>query len=125
AHAPYGGWQSPCGKLMKAKPVQVVYGPGTFLNRAVAAVNTQMTALLTGARQAVRDACNAAYRLARQRGLAGREASAACNAAAQLEQQRQLDQLEAPYLQSGINGTPRIADPQFIPPIVLHPPRAV
>ena len=35
---PYGGWDSPCGKLTKAKPVQVVYGPGTFLNRAVAAV---------------------------------------------------------------------------------------
>ena len=28
---PYGGWGSPCGKLMKAKPAQVVYGPGTFL----------------------------------------------------------------------------------------------
>jgi uncharacterized protein len=125
AHAPYGGWQSPCGKLMKAKPVQVVYGPGTFLNRAVAAVNTQMTALLTGARQAVRNACNAAYRLARQRGLAGQQASAACNAAAQLEQQRQLEQLEALYLQSGINGTPRIDDPQFIPQIVFDPARGV
>ena len=40
--APYGGWSSPCGKLMRAKPVQVVYGPGTFLNHAVAAVNTEI-----------------------------------------------------------------------------------
>ncbi|MBV9917458.1 MAG: MMPL family transporter [Solirubrobacterales bacterium] len=125
AHGPYGGWQSPCGSLMKAKPVQVVYGPGTFLNRAVAAVNTQMTALLTNARQAVRNACDAAYGLARQRGLAGQQANAACTQAAQLEQQRQLEQLEALYLQSGINGTPRIDDPQFIPQIVFDPTRGV
>ena len=31
---------------MKAKPVQVVYGPGTFLNRAVAAVNRRSAALV-------------------------------------------------------------------------------
>src|SRR6201996_7920018 len=37
AHAPYGGWGSQCGKLMKTQDTQVVYGPGTFLNRAVAA----------------------------------------------------------------------------------------
>src|SRR6478752_8974029 len=34
---PYGGVNSPCGKLAKLRPAQVVYGPGTFLNRAVAA----------------------------------------------------------------------------------------
>ena len=28
AHAPYGGWNSPCGQLMRHRPVQVVYGPG-------------------------------------------------------------------------------------------------
>src|SRR5690242_8293667 len=32
AHAPYGGYSSPCGQLAKHKPVRVVYGPGTFLN---------------------------------------------------------------------------------------------
>ncbi len=72
AHAPYGGPNSPCGRLMKTKPVQVVYGPGTFLNRAVAAVNTEMRSLLTGAQQAVQSSCNAAYRLALGRGLSRR-----------------------------------------------------
>jgi len=56
AHAPYGGYNSPCGKLMQAKPVQVVYGPGTFLNRAVAAVNLQVRALLSAAQQQVSSA---------------------------------------------------------------------
>src|ERR1700744_2340071 len=39
-HAAYGGPNSPCGHIMKSRVTQVVYGPGTFLNRAVSAVNT-------------------------------------------------------------------------------------
>jgi len=45
AHAPYGGWSSPCGRLMRSRPVQVVYRPGTFLNRALPAVNAQRSPL--------------------------------------------------------------------------------
>src|ERR1035437_5825649 len=52
-HAPYGGWGSPCGKLMKTQPVQVVYGPGTFLNRAVSAVNDQIQGMLVGAQHSI------------------------------------------------------------------------
>ena len=125
AHAAYGGPNSPCGKLMKTKPVQVVYGPGTFLNRAVAAVNTETRALLTGAQQAVQNSCNAAYKLALGRGLTKTQATSACKAASALEQQRQLQQLERLYLNSGINGTPRIDDPQFIPQIVFDQTRGV
>ena len=42
---PYGGYGSPCGKLMATRPAQAVYGPGTFLNRAVSAVNTEIAAV--------------------------------------------------------------------------------
>ncbi len=125
AHAPYGGYSSPCGKLMAHKPVQVVYGPGTFLNRAVAAVQTQVQALLRGAQQAIASARAAATQLAVGRGLSRKQAQEAGNAAAQLEQQRQLQQLEQLYLSSGITGTPRIDDPQFIPEIVFDQTRGV
>ncbi len=125
AHAPYGGYSSPCGKLMAHKPVQVVYGPGTFLNRAVAAVQTQVQALLRGAHQAIASARAAATQLALGRGLSRKQAQVAGNAAAQLEQQRQLQQLEQLYLSSGITGTPRIDDPQFIPEIVFDQTRGV
>ncbi len=125
AHAPYGGWSSPCGKLMRTKPVQVVYGPGTFLNRAVAAVNTEERSLLQSAQQAVQSSCNAAYKLAIGRGLTTKQATNACKAASALEQQSQLQQLERLYLSSGINGTPRIDDPQFIPEIVFDQTRGV
>lgn len=122
---PYGGWHSPCGKLMKARPAQVVYGPGTFLNRAVAAVNQQIQAMLAGARQAVSQAEQAAYQLALGRGQNRQQALAAAQAAGLLEQQQQTTQLAQDYLNSGISGTPRIDDPQFIPQIVFDQTRGV
>src|SRR6202012_3775146 len=62
---PYGGWHSPCGKLRKAKAVEVVYGPGTFLNRAVAAVDQQITQVLSSANTTIQKDESAAYKLAR------------------------------------------------------------
>src|ERR1700722_5515863 len=52
AHPAFGGPRSPCGELQRARPVKVVYGPGTFLNRAVAAFNVDLKAELTTARRA-------------------------------------------------------------------------
>jgi uncharacterized protein len=124
-HAPYGGYSSPCGALMKEKPVQVVYGPGTFLNRAVAAVNLQTQTLLRAAQQAVANAQRAAYQLAIGRHFSNKQALAAASAAGQLAQQQQTQQLAALYLQSGINGSPRIDDKQFIPQIVFDQTRGV
>ncbi|HUO70838.1 MAG TPA: MMPL family transporter [Solirubrobacteraceae bacterium] len=123
AHPPYGGWGSPCGKLMKAKPVQVVYGPGTFLNQAVAAVNRAVSSLLANARSAVIEAQSAAHRLALARGLGRAQAAAAAKAAGALEGQQQLQQLERLYLDSGINGAPRIDNAQFIDQVVFDATR--
>jgi hydrophobe/amphiphile efflux-3 (HAE3) family protein len=122
---PYGGSRSPCGQLQRSKPVQVVYGPGTFLNRAVAAVNDQVQAMIQSANQAVKSYAQAAYQLALARHLTRKQASSAASAAAQLAYQQQLNQLEQTYLKSGITGTPRIDDPQFIPQIVFDQTRGV
>jgi predicted RND superfamily exporter protein len=119
AHVPYGGWSSPCGKLMKAHPVRVVYGPGTFLNQAVASVNRAVTSLLKNARGAVSSAETAARRLALARGMSATQATAAAKAAGALEAERQLQQLARLYADSGIAGTPRIDDNQFIDQIVF------
>jgi uncharacterized protein len=125
SHAPYGGWDSPCGKLMKSRATQVVYGPGTFLNRAVAAVNTQIGAMMTGVRRATQTAESQAYRLAIGKGMSRRQALAEANSAGQLEYQHQLQGLEQMAVTSGINGTPSIDDPQFIPQIVFDQTRGV
>jgi uncharacterized protein len=125
SQSPYGGWNSPCGKLMKARPAQVVYGPGTFLNRAVAAVNQEIVSITTAAQQAVTSARQSAYKLALSEHMSHTQALAEENAAGSLAQQQQSDQLIQMYLDSGISGTPRIDDPQFIPEIVFDPTRGV
>ena len=122
---PYGGYNSPCGKLMKTHPVQVVYGPGTFLNRAVAAVNTQIIDLLNQAKQAVSQAESNAYNLAIGRHMSKAQAQKVANAAGTLKQQQEVESLEQLYLNSGISGTPSIDDKQFIPQIVFDQTRGV
>ncbi len=125
AHAPYGGYRSPCGKLMKAKPVQVVYGPGTFLNRAVAAVNLQIRALLRDVPISVRQAGEAARKLALAQGLGARRAAADASAAELLKQQQELQQLEQLALNSGITGFVKIDDKSFISSVVFDQTRGV
>jgi hydrophobe/amphiphile efflux-3 (HAE3) family protein len=124
-HAAAGGPGSPCGKLMASHAVKVVYGPGTFLNRAVAAVNTQIQGLLTSARQSVTAAQRSASALALRRGLGRQRARSEASAAGQLEEQQQLQTLAHLYLSSGITGTPSIDDPQFISQIVFDQTRGV
>jgi hypothetical protein len=124
-HAPYGGWGSPCGRLMKTQPVQLVYGPGTFLNRAVSAVNDQIQGMLAGAQRSITSAQRNAYQLAIGRGLPAQRAAAAASAAGQLERSQVYQTLEQTYLSSGISGTPAIDDPQFIPQIVFDQTRGV
>jgi hydrophobe/amphiphile efflux-3 (HAE3) family protein len=124
-HAPYGGDDSPCGKLARAQAVQAVYGPGTFLNRAVAAVNTQIAAMLAGVKTSVRNAERSAYKLAIGRGLDRAQALKDADAAGQLEDQQQLQSLEQLAVQSGITSLPSIDSPQFIPQIVFDQTRGV
>lgn len=125
SQTPYGGEGSPCGKLARARPAQVVYGPGTFLNRAVAAVNQEVLALEGGAQKAVASARSSAYQLALAKHMSKKQALAEANAAGQLATQQQYEQLIQMYLNSGISGQPKIDDPQFIPEIVFDQTRGV
>ena len=116
----YGGWDSPCGKLMKAQPAQVVYGPGTFLNRAVAAVNTEVTPLeaaqrrsRTPSRARISSRSGGTVDASRRTGSRTRRAGA----------QDQQTPTAPGVPQLGDHGPPRIDDPQFIPQIVFDRPR--
>jgi len=125
SQTPYGGWGSPCGKLAKAKPAQVVYGPGTFLNRAVAAVNTEIASITSAAQRTIQTARQSAYSLALGRHLSKSKATALENAAGQIATEQETTQLLQMYLNSGISGQPKIDDPQFIPEIVFDQTRGV
>ena len=124
----YGGRNGPCGKLMRLRAVQVVYGPGTFLNRAVAAVNTGIVQLENSAKQAVAAAGAQAY----QQAIAAHQSRANAlkteQGAQQLAQSQQTQQLEQLALNSGIslNSFPvAIDNKNFISQVVFDQSRGV
>jgi hypothetical protein len=119
AHAAYGGPSSPCGELMRDRPVKVVYGPGTFLNRAVAAFNTDLQSELTSARRDDQAAAAKAQKLALAQGLSRAAAQQAARTASAAEAQRQLARLEQLAGKAGLSSTPSIRDPTFVERLVL------
>lgn len=125
AHAPYGGWGSPCGYLMRFHAAQVVYGPGTFLNQAVAAINTGIGTMISNARAASTSAGQKAYALALGRGMSKHKATTEANAAVQLEYQQQLSSMAQMAVTSGLNGVPSIDNSHFISQVVFDQTRGV
>ena len=117
--APIGGPGGPCGQLARRRPALVVYGPGTFLNRAVAAVNSGITASLTAARAAGNRAAAAADRLALSHGASRATALADAAAAREAEDVSQLARLEQTAQGSGLAGVPSVRDPAFLRQIVF------
>ncbi len=120
-----GGAGSPCGALAREKPVQVVYGPGTFINAAVGEITEQLQTQ-TRARAAQADRAAAAARaLARRQGKPPAEQRRLGKAAEKLvyaEFARDLLEMDAKY---GLNltGAPKINDPDFIYQLVFDPER--
>jgi len=123
AHPAYGGPLSPCSELMRDRPVKVVYGPGTFLNRAVAAFNTDLQAELTAARRADQATAAKAQKLALAQGLSRAAAQQAARSASAAEAQRQLSQLEKLAGQAGLSSAPSIRDPAFLERLVFDSAR--
>ena len=108
---------------MAAKPVQAVYGPGTFLNQAVTAVNKTVASIQQGAQQQIRAAAQTAYQVAIGEHRTRKQALAAANAAATLAAQQQATQAAQLALNSGLTQLPRIDDQQFISSVVFDATR--
>jgi len=119
SHAPYGGPGSPCAALMRHRPALVVYGPGTFINRAVAAINGSLAGALTGVRADGNRAAAAAERLARARGLPRSTVLADGAAAREAEELSELESLERAAGGTGLDAVPSIGNASFIHRIVF------
>jgi hydrophobe/amphiphile efflux-3 (HAE3) family protein len=123
--APYGGWRGPCGQLARSRGVQVVYGPGTFLNQAVIALNRGIGQLTDAVRTQAQQAAIAAYRLALAQHQTRAQALRAAESAAYLAQQNQENQLAQLAVQSGVDSQPAIDNATFISEIVFDQSRGV
>lgn len=120
---PYGGASSPCAALARLKPVRVVYGPGTFLNESVRAVQDAVTAELGQLQRGIDQAAAAAGRQARKAGLSAAQQQQAADAARATAQQQAQTDFQRLALSSGIQGIPQIDSKGFISQIVFDPAR--
>src|SRR4051794_9649237 len=117
---PPGGWSSPCGKLGKAKPAKVVFGPGTFLNESVLQIGDQYTKQLAQIQATAQQQYDAAYKLARGRGYSVAHAKRVAGQARDLAQYNALAEAMKLALKYGILKQPELNDPGFISSIVFE-----
>ena len=120
-----GGERGPCAELARTKPVQVVYGPGTFINSAVGEIQDQLKAQLDARGAEAERAAAAARRLARRQGRPPADQRRVARAAEQLVYAKFVRDLLALNLKYGldVDKTPRLDDPDFVATLVFDPKR--
>jgi hydrophobe/amphiphile efflux-3 (HAE3) family protein len=114
-----------CGSLARLRAVQVVYGPGTFINSAVEQITAQLQAQ-TKSRAAQADrAAEAAKKLALADGKSRAQAQKLADGAARLVYAQFARDLIALNTKYGLNltGAPRLNDPDFVYQLVFDPSR--
>jgi hydrophobe/amphiphile efflux-3 (HAE3) family protein len=116
---PVGGWNGPCGRLGKSKPVKVVFGPGTFINESVRQVGDQFNGQLAAIKADAQKQYNAAYQLARGKGYTKAKAKALAKQAQQLALTQSLSDAVKIALKYGLLKAPQVNDPGFVSQIVF------
>jgi predicted RND superfamily exporter protein len=114
-----------CAALGREKPVQVVYGPGTFINSAVEQITVQLQAQTRSRAAQADQAAEAARRLARADGKPAAEAKRLGESAAKLVYAQFAKDLIGLNTKYGLNltGAPRLNDPDFVYQLVFDPSR--
>ncbi len=118
---PPGGAAGPCGRLARAKPVKVVFGPGTFINEAARQLGSGFARRVQQNAAQAAAAGSRARRAARRRGLSGAAADrAATQARERVESafQREVVELAVRY---GLRAVPRVDDPSFVSAVAFDP----
>jgi hydrophobe/amphiphile efflux-3 (HAE3) family protein len=127
---PPGGRNGPCVALAREergspKPVQVVYGPGTFVNESVRQIQEQFGAQQQAQAQREKRAMRAARKLAAAQGRSKAEQDRLANQARQLVRAEYFRNTLRLALTYGIRSLPRLNDPDFVSQLVFDPRRGV
>ena len=118
---PAGGPDGPCARLRRTRPVQVVFGPGTFINEATRQLGAGFVRRLQATQRRSDAAAKEARRTARRAGLGPAAADRrARDARAAVAQQFQAEVVEL-AVRYGLRSIPRLDDPTFISTLVFDP----
>jgi len=118
---PPGGDGGPCAKLARAKPVNVVVGPGTFVNTAVRELRSGYEQRLLVARLRADAADATARNRARRSGLGRAAAERRGRRARQVVESQLNAELLALAARYGLVAVPRLDDPSFVSALVFDP----
>lgn len=116
---PRGGKNGPCARLGRTKPVQVVFGPGTFVNESVRQLSTEFVKQNRDSAARADRAAKAAEQLALRRGRSKAQAKKLGAQARELvnaEFTRNVVQIALKY---GLRSEPRLDDPNFVSTLVF------
>ncbi len=116
---PPGGANGPCARLARSKPVQVVFGPGTFLNEAVGQIQDQFNGQKAASSKQAQQADRAAQKLALAQGKSRAQARRLGRQAQQLVYAGFLKTVYSLALRYGFTSVPNLNDPQFVSRIVF------
>jgi hydrophobe/amphiphile efflux-3 (HAE3) family protein len=114
-----GGADGPCGRLAATKPVQVVYGPGTFVNESVRQIGDQFSAQSEQKAAQADQAAQAAVALARKRGYDEARAKRFGEQARRLVQAQYTRDVLALAIKYGLTGVPQLTDTSFVSKLVF------
>ncbi|MCW2985689.1 MAG: hypothetical protein JWR63_3259, partial [Conexibacter sp.] len=116
---PVGGWAGPCGRLGKAKPAKVVFGPGTFINESVRQIGDQYNNQLKSIQSDAQKQYDAAYKLARGQHYSVARAKRVADQAKQLATAQALSDAMKLALKYGLLKAPQVNDPGFVSQLVF------
>ncbi len=122
---PPGGRNGPCTKLAKDHAVQVVYGPGTFINESVRQIQQQFASQQQAEAQREQRAMTAARKLAAAQGRGKAEQEKLASQARQLVRAQYFRDTLRLALNYNITSLPQINDPDFVSQLVFDPQRGV
>ncbi len=117
---PPGGVDSPCGRLAALKPVQVVYGPGTFVNESVSQIADEFNARSQASAKQADHAAKAARELALKRGYSKARADRFATQARQLVNAQYTRDILRIALRYGLTGVPQLNDTSFVSKLVFR-----
>ncbi|MFL5780148.1 MAG: efflux RND transporter permease subunit [Thermoleophilaceae bacterium] len=114
-----------CSKIARARPAKVVYGPGTFINTAVAQIQQGFSAKQQEAKAQGEAAAANARKIAASRGMPKAEQDRLAQSAQQLAQKQFVDQSVQLALRYGLTSVPQVNNPEFVSELVFDPSRGI